>query len=46
MAKVVFGAWLLISHQSMPEISADIGGYWSNGLGEGSIRVGDDEEGA
>lgn len=47
LAKPVFGAWLLFTHQSMPETNVEIGGFWSQGLGsEGQIRVGDDDEGA
>ena len=47
LAKPVFGAWLLFTHQSIPETNIDIGGFWSEGLGaQGGIRIGDDEEGA
>lgn len=47
LAKPVFGAWLLFTHISMPETNIDLGGFWAHGLGsEGSIRVGDDDEGA
>ncbi|KAI6953319.1 hypothetical protein KC321_g17033 [Hortaea werneckii] len=47
LAKPIFGAWLLFTHQSMPESNVDLGGFWSQGLsGEGQIRVGDDDEGA
>jgi len=47
LAKPIFGAWLLFTHISMPETNVDVGGFWSQGLsGEGSIRVGDDDEGA
>ena len=47
LAKPVFGAWLLFTHQSMSETNIDIGGFWSHGAsGEGAIRVGDDDEGA
>lgn len=47
LAKPLFGAWLLFTHISMPETTIDIGGFWSNGLiGEGGIRVGDDDDGA
>jgi len=47
LAKPVFGAWLLFTHMSMPETNIDLGGFWAHGLGsEGSIRVGDDDEGA
>ena len=45
LAKPVFGAWLLITHQTMPETNVEIGGFWAHGLsGEGAIRVGDDDE--
>jgi len=47
LAKVVFGAWLLIMHGRMPEIALDLGGFWAHGLNqEGTLRVGDDDEGA
>lgn len=47
LAKAVFGAWLLFTHQSMAETNVDLGGYWSHGLAaEGTLRVGDDDEGA
>lgn len=47
LAKPVFGAWLLFTHSSTPETNVDIGGFWSHGLsGDGSIRVGDDDDGA
>jgi len=47
LAKPIFGAWLLFTHQSMPESNVELGGFWSQGLsGEGQIRVGDDDEGA
>ncbi|KAL9095903.1 MAG: hypothetical protein Q9165_001900 [Trypethelium subeluteriae] len=47
LAKPVFGAWLLFTHQSMPETNVELGGFWSEGLkGEGQIRIGDDDDGA
>ncbi|KAI9703437.1 MAG: hypothetical protein M1820_005910 [Bogoriella megaspora] len=47
LAKPVFGAWLLFTHQSTPETNIDIGGFWSEGLkGDGQIRIGDDDDGA
>lgn len=47
LAKVVFGAWLLFSHQSMPETQVELGGFWAHGFSsEGTIRVGEDDEGA
>lgn len=47
LAKPVFGAWLLFTHQSIPETNVEIGGWWSEGAGStGAIRVGDDDEGA
>ncbi|KAL8992492.1 MAG: hypothetical protein Q9169_007059 [Polycauliona sp. 2 TL-2023] len=46
LAKPVFGFWLLFTHDSM-STSASIDGFWANGLGkEGTLRVGDDDEGA
>ncbi|KAF2140863.1 uncharacterized protein K452DRAFT_319172 [Aplosporella prunicola CBS 121167] len=47
LAKPVFGLWLLLSHSRIPETNVDVGGYWAHGLSsEGTIRVGDDDEGA
>jgi len=47
LAKPIFGAWLLFTHQSIPETNVELGGFWSEGLkSEGAIRVGDDDEGA
>ena len=47
LAKPVFGAWLLYTHARIPETNIELGGFWANGLGsEGSLRVGDDDEGA
>lgn len=47
LAKPVFGAWLLFTHASIPETNIDVGGFWAHGLSnEGSIRVGDDDDGA
>lgn len=47
LAKPIFGAWLLFTHQSMAETHVELGGFWANGVsGEGAIRVGDDDEGA
>jgi len=47
LAKGVFGAWLLYTHQRTPEAHVTVGGFWSHGLNsEGHIRVGDDDEGA
>ncbi|KAF2223423.1 hypothetical protein BDZ85DRAFT_197189 [Elsinoe ampelina] len=47
LAKPVFGAWLLYTHSVLPETNIELGGWWSRGLtGEGSLRVGDDDEGA
>ncbi|CAO1596192.1 MAG: hypothetical protein LQ349_008537 [Xanthoria aureola] len=46
LAKPVFGFWLLFTHDAMSH-SASIDGFWANGLGkEGTLRVGDDDEGA
>jgi len=47
LAKPVFGFWLLFTHDSMASTTPSIEGFWSKGFGgEGSIRVGDDDEGA
>lgn len=47
LAKPIFGLWLLLTHMNMPETSVDLGGFWAHGLSsDGSIRVGDDEDGA
>jgi bacteriorhodopsin len=47
LAKPVFGAWLLFTHQNMPETNVELGGFWTNGVNsEGAIRVGEDDEGA
>lgn len=47
LAKGVFGAWLLFQHRQMPETNVSATGFWAHGLGaEGTIRVGDDDEGA
>lgn len=44
LAKGVFGAWLLITHNTMPETDVEIGGFWANGLNrEGSLRLVDDD---
>jgi hypothetical protein len=44
LAKPVFGAWLLFAHQRIPETNVELGGFWSEGLGQkGAIRVGDDD---
>jgi len=46
LAKPVFGAWLLITHSRMSDVSLDVGGFWANGLNsEGRLRL-DDDEGA
>jgi bacteriorhodopsin len=46
LAKVVFGAWLLIAHRKDSDTNVEVGGYWSNGLSaNGRIRLADDEEG-
>lgn len=47
LAKPVFGFWLLFTHDSMASTTPSLEGFWSKGFGgEGSIRVGDDDEGA
>ncbi|KAL8722280.1 MAG: hypothetical protein Q9181_007520 [Wetmoreana brouardii] len=46
LAKPVFGFWLLFTHDNFAS-SASIDGFWAHGLGkEGTLRVGDDDEGA
>lgn len=46
LAKPVFGFWLLFTHDTMSN-SASIEGFWAHGLGkEGTLRIGDDDEGA
>ncbi|KAL8691101.1 MAG: hypothetical protein Q9218_003594 [Villophora microphyllina] len=46
LAKPVFGFWLLFTHDNFSS-SPSIDGFWANGLGkEGTLRVGDDDEGA
>lgn len=46
LAKPVFGFWLLFTHDNFAS-SASIDGFWANGLGkEGTLRIGDDDEGA
>jgi bacteriorhodopsin len=43
LAKPVFGTWLIITHQKIPETNIDLGGFWSNGLNrEGALRLDDD----
>jgi bacteriorhodopsin len=45
LAKPVFGFWLLFTHDSMASTTPSLEGFWSKGFGgEGSIRVGDDDE--
>lgn len=67
LAKIVFGFWLLITHEQVastyvPSLSffriilvlthrdsnLHLDGAWSHGIGkrEGTLRVGDDDEGA
>lgn len=47
LAKPVFGLWLLLTHANLPETNLELGGFWAHGFSsEGSIRVGDDEDGA
>ncbi|KAL9115019.1 MAG: hypothetical protein Q9227_001263 [Pyrenula ochraceoflavens] len=47
LAKPVFGFWLLFTHDSMSSTTPSLGGFWTDGFGsEGSIRVGDADEGA
>ncbi|MCJ1237078.1 hypothetical protein MMC14_005062 [Varicellaria rhodocarpa] len=47
LAKPVFGFWLLFTHDAMSSNTLSIEGFWAHGLGkEGTLRVGDDDEGA
>ena len=47
LAKPVFGFWLLFTHDSMSNTTPSLGGLWAEGFGsDGSIRVGDDDDGA
>ncbi|KAI9715290.1 MAG: hypothetical protein M1812_006101 [Candelaria pacifica] len=47
LAKPVFGFWLLFTHGRLDSTHYKLDGFWSHGLAtEGSIRVGDDDEGA
>ncbi|KAI0386636.1 opsin-1 [Hypomontagnella monticulosa] len=42
LAKGVFGFWLLLTHDSMPQASLSIDGFWSHGIPyDGTIRVGE-----
>jgi len=45
LSKVVFGAWLLLTHRRLPEIQREVGGFWAHGFAtEGTIRIGNGEE--
>ncbi|KAI9752008.1 MAG: hypothetical protein M4579_005804 [Chaenotheca gracillima] len=48
LAKPVFGFWLLITHDRIASTNVPLEGAWSHGFGkgEGTLRVGDDDEGA
>jgi len=47
LTKGLFGGWLLLTYQKLAESHIIVGGFWSHGLNsEGTIRVGDEEEGA
>lgn len=48
LAKPVFGTWLLFTHDRVPSTNLVLDGAWAHGFGkrEGTIRVGDDDEGA
>jgi bacteriorhodopsin len=47
LTKGVFGGWLLLTYQRLTESHIVVGGFWTHGLNsEGTIRVGDEEEGA
>jgi len=45
LAKIGFGAWLLTSHQRLPEGSSEVNGFWASGFNrEGRIRIDDTED--
>jgi bacteriorhodopsin len=45
--KAVLGLWIITATRKNRDTTPEIGGYWAHGAGaEGTIRVGDDEEGA
>ncbi|KAI9858962.1 MAG: hypothetical protein M1824_003963 [Vezdaea acicularis] len=48
LAKPVFGLWLLVTHAYLPTTNLHLDGVWVHGFGkrEGTLRVGDDDEGA
>lgn len=48
LAKIVFGFWLLITHEQVATTNLHLDGAWTHGFGkrEGTLRVGDDDEGA
>ncbi|RKL21281.1 hypothetical protein BFJ68_g2549 [Fusarium oxysporum] len=47
LTKAVLGLWIITATRQNRDTTPDIGGYWTNGAGaEGTIRVGDDEDGA
>lgn len=47
LIKVVVGTALIRASRQNRDTTPEVGGYWSTGVGaEGTIRVGDDEEGA
>ncbi|KAI9883362.1 MAG: hypothetical protein M1823_004874 [Watsoniomyces obsoletus] len=48
LAKPVFGIWLLFTHDRMPSTNLNLEGVWAHGFGkrEGTLRVGDDDDGA
>lgn len=47
LIKVVVGVALIRASRRNRDTTPEVGGYWSTGVGaEGTIRVGDDEEGA
>ncbi|KAI9805609.1 MAG: hypothetical protein M1826_004757 [Phylliscum demangeonii] len=48
LAKPVFGFWLLVTHERLVTTNIHLDGAWSHGFGkrEGTLRVGDDDDGA
>jgi hypothetical protein len=47
LTKAVLGLWIITATRQNRDTTPEIGGYWASGAGaEGTIRVGDDDEGA
>lgn len=44
LTQVIFSFWLLLSHDSSPQITLYVDDFWTHGIGnEGAIRVGDED---